>query len=64
MNKVITYQAPNGQTIDLTPKQIATLERAGQWPRNASGEYCSVSHGLHSGEPTCETDLLSDLLGL
>ena len=62
MKKVITYQAPNGSTIDLTPKQIAALEASGQWPRNESGEYCTVSHGLHVGDPTCESDLVSDLL--
>jgi hypothetical protein len=64
MKKVITYQAPNGSTINLTTRQIAALEKASQWPRNASGEYCTVSHGLHAGEPTCDTNLVSDLLAL
>ena len=51
--KVITYQAPNGETIDLSLAQVAMLERAQKWPRNNRGEeYCSVSHGLHEGEPT------------
>ena len=45
MKKVITYQAPNGSSINLTPRQIAALEKAGQWPRNASGEYCTVRTG-------------------
>lgn len=44
---VITYQAPNGATIDLTPHQIAAFKKADEWPRNESGEYCTVSHGLH-----------------
>ena len=51
--KVITYQAPNGETIDLSTGQVEMLERAQKWPRNSRGEeYCSVSHGLHEGEPT------------
>ena len=50
--KVITYQAPNGETIDLSLAQVAMLERAQKWPRNSRGEYCSVSHGLHEGIPT------------
>ena len=51
--KVVTYQAPNGETIDLSQSQAAMLERAQKWPRNSRGEeYCSVSHGLHEGEPT------------
>ena len=51
--KVITYQAPNGETIDLTSAQVEMLERAQKWPRNSRGEeYCSVSHGLHEGTPS------------
>lgn len=51
--KVITYQAPNGETIDLSQPQVEMLERAQKWPRNSRGEeYCSVSHGLHRGAPT------------
>ena len=51
--KVITYQAPNGETIDLTSAQVEMLERAQKWPRNSRGEeYCSVSHGVHAGTPT------------
>lgn len=50
--KVITYQAPNGETIDLSQPQVEMLERAQKWPRNSRGEeYCSVSHGLHRGAP-------------
>ncbi|MDI3258451.1 MAG: hypothetical protein QJR02_02010 [Sinobacteraceae bacterium] len=59
MSKVITYQAPNGQTIDLTRTQITMLEDAGKWPRTARGEeYCTVSHGLHVGEPSMTDDEL------
>ena len=61
---VITYQSPNGVKINLTPHQISDLEKRGKWPRNESGEYCTVSHGKHAGEPTCETDIVSDLLAL
>ena len=51
--KVITYQAPNGEKIDLTRAQRRTLERAGTWLKTSRGEeYCQVSHGLHLGEPT------------
>ena len=51
--KVITYQAPNGETIDLSLAQVDMLERGGKWPRNSRGEeYCSVSHGLHEETPT------------
>ena len=63
--KVITYQTPSGDSINLTPKQVAVLESAGKWPRNNRGEeYCRVSHGLHVGRPDCETDNLSDLLAI
>ena len=50
--KVVTYAAPNGETINLTPAQIRKLEDRKSWPRNASGEYCTVSHGAHYGTPT------------
>lgn len=50
--QVITWQAPNGSTINLAPQQADTLRAAGVWPRNRSGEYCQVSHGLHHGHPT------------
>ncbi len=46
--KVITYQAPNGETIDLTKKEIKNYKKNGTWPKNSIGqEYCTVSHGLH-----------------
>ncbi len=49
--KVITYQAPGGAAIDLTPRQIRRFERVGTWPRDGEGrEYCSVAFGLHSAQ--------------
>ena len=43
--RVVTYQAPNGEAIDLSQAQVAMLERGRKWPRNSRGEeYCSVSH--------------------
>lgn len=51
--KVITYQSPRGGTINVTPRQEAAYRAAGTWPRDRFGEeYCSVSHGLHVGQPT------------
>ena len=47
--KVVTYRAPNGRSIDICPPCADRLTAAGEWPRNASGEYCQVSHGLHRG---------------
>jgi hypothetical protein len=50
--KVVTWQAPNGETINLTRQQERQLRAGGTWPRNSRGEeYCQVSHGLHIGEP-------------
>jgi hypothetical protein len=60
--QVITYQAPNGQTIDISRAQERKLTAAGKWPRNESGEYCSVSYGLHRGRPTYEE--MDELLAL
>lgn len=46
--QVVTWQAPNGQTIDICRKCEASLD--GRWPKNSRGEeFCTVSHGLHSG---------------
>jgi len=63
--KVITYQTPSGDRINLTEKQVAALTAAGKWTRNNKGEeYCTVSHGLHAGTPDCETDNVDDLLAI
>lgn len=46
--KVTTWQASNGQTIDICRQCEKSL--ADNWPRNSRGEeFCSVSHGLHNG---------------
>lgn len=47
--KVVTYRAPNGRSIDICQTCADRLTAAGEWPRNVSGEYCQVSHGLHRG---------------
>ena len=52
MRKVTTWQAPNGSKVMLTEAQASKLGKANIWPRNASGEYCSVSYGAHQGYPT------------
>ena len=54
--KVVTYQSPNGGTINITPAQGRALRALGQWPRDTRGsEYCMVSHGMHYGAPSCDT---------
>ena len=54
---VITYQAPDGATIDLTQVEIARHERQGTWPRNSIGqEYCTLVRGLHEGLATSELE--------
>lgn len=55
MTEVITYQTPSGEEIHLTPDQAAEFTERGTWPRNSRGEeFCTVSHGLHDGEPHVE----------
>lgn len=61
---VITYQSSRDR-INLTPPQIAMLERAGVWPRDGAGEeYCAVSHGLHRGLPTYSDAELANEVGV
>lgn len=62
--KVITYQAPNGATINVTEGQIKMARQVGAWPRSGGQEYCTVSHGLHTGEPTYTSDEWIGLLSL
>lgn len=51
--QVITWQAPSGATANITPAQEERMRLAGVWPKSDSGEeYCTVSHGLHDGQPT------------
>jgi hypothetical protein len=53
MTKVITFSAPSGASINVTPAQERALRKAKVWPRTSRGEeYCQVFHGLHAGEPT------------
>ena len=50
--QVITYQAPNGEQVDVCRRCERILDDAGRWLRASDGqEYCTVSHGLHRG--TC-----------
>lgn len=61
--KVITYSTPSGDRCNLTPRQVKALEAAGRWPKDSKGnEFCQVSHGLHFGYPTWESNLASDIL--
>lgn len=61
--KVVTWQASNGGTINLTEPQRRRLEALKRWPKNSYGqEYCTVSHGLHVGEPTYSDDAFENLI--
>jgi len=65
MPKIITYQSPAGNWIHLAEDQVSLLEGLGVWPKDQTGqEYCSVSHGLHPGEPDLDTLTLLDRCGL
>jgi hypothetical protein len=66
MTKVITYQSPCNETINLTPDQIRILQSALQWPSDRNGqEFCSVSHGLHEGQPTyTNTEIVENFIPL
>lgn len=60
--KVITYQSPKGNTINLTEDQIHDLKAHGVWPRDWDGqEYCTVSHGAHEdfAIPSEELEIIS-----
>ena len=62
---VITYSTSRGCKINLTPKQSGVLSAAGKWPRDWSGEeYATVSQGRHYGDPSCASNLVSDLMSL
>ena len=50
--RVVTWQAPDGETVNVTLQQAQAMRRASYWPRNSSGEYCTVSRGQHRGRPT------------
>ncbi len=53
-SQVITWDSPDSLfRIRLTVPQERALREAGVWPRDPRGyEYCRVSHGLHTGDPT------------
>jgi hypothetical protein len=60
---VITWQSPSGHDIDITIGQERELDAAGIWPRDDTGqEYCTVSHGLHNGEPSLTGDQIKELI--
>ena len=61
--KVITWQAPSGEKIEVTKAQEKIAREMGKWPRTTRGEeYCTVSHGLHRGTPTFNIDDWAGLL--
>jgi len=62
MKTIITYQAPDGEKINLTPCQVARLRQEGRWLRNAHGaEFCTVSHGRHWGWPSYSDEELTEI---
>lgn len=46
---VVTWQAPDGATLDVCRACEARLKKD-RWPRNRSAEFCTVSHGLHHAD--------------
>lgn len=51
LDKVVTWQSPNGETINLTRDQEKQFLAAWTWPRDSRGEeYCTVYHGLHAAQ--------------
>lgn len=62
--QVITWASPdNLGRINLTVPQERQLREAGVWPKDRRGrEYCRVSHGLHTGEPTFSADEFAALI--
>lgn len=52
--KVVTWQAPGGATLNISPPCERRMSAAGEWPRDSRGsEYATVSHGLHQGRCEC-----------
>lgn len=46
--KVVTWGAPGGGKLNITPRQEARLRALCRWPKDHRGvEYCQVVHGLH-----------------
>ena len=56
MAKVITWQTPQGRTINVC--QDCEGQLTGAWPRDKRGEeYCQVHEGLHTGHcDVCDDD--------
>jgi hypothetical protein len=51
--KVVTWQSPSGDTLDICLECEVQLAKSWSWPKDRTGQdYCQVSHGLHRGE--CE----------
>lgn len=51
--RVVTWQSPSGQTINVCRPCERRLTEAQEWPRDTQGqEYATVSHGEHAGR--CE----------
>lgn len=62
MSKVITYQTSRGNKISLTPEQVAKLEAAHVWPKDALGEdYSGIYMGLHYGSKSLTDDQIAQL---
>jgi hypothetical protein len=52
---VVTWQAPNGETIHVCPACEKRLTEAKQWPKDRHGqEYCTINHGLHYRQAGCD----------
>lgn len=52
--KVVTWQSPSGQAINICRKCEQRLRSSNSWPKDSQGqEYCQVSHGLHTS--VCHT---------
>lgn len=61
--RVITWQAPNGAKINITPKAEVLMKEKGFWPKNSIGEeYCSVSRGLHLADVDISAADVPDLI--
>jgi len=55
--RVITWQSPGGDQVDITPRQARAFRATGRWPRDSAGqEFCRVSRGARSGFPTWTDD--------
>ena len=53
---VVTYQAANGETLDVCSDCESGLS---PWPKNDRGEeFCTVSHGAHDSQicDVCDSD--------